>query len=103
MSRGSLSAKERVKRRPECSMKGEVFRGRSEDSQSWGRTSIRSMLLKGCQERYLESQRRVKSGQVRDEERDVVFIIYGLVDCSRILTILSEIWIIKGTLANKRA
>lgn len=47
-----------------------MFRGRSEDSQSWGRTSIRSMLLKDCQERYLESQRRVKSGQVQSEESE---------------------------------
>ena len=33
-----------------------------------------------------------------------MFIIYSLVDCSRILTIiLSEMGIIKGTLVNKRA
>ena len=37
-------------------------------------------------------------------KHDVMFIIYGLVDRSRILTIiLSEMGIIKGTLANKRA
>ena len=37
-------------------------------------------------------------------KHDVMFIIYGLVDRSRILTIiLSEMGIIKGTLANKMA
>ena len=51
---------------------GEVFRDMSEDIQSLGRASIRSMLamLKDCQERYLESQRRVKSGQVQSEESE---------------------------------
>lgn len=49
-----------------------MFRDMSEDIQSLGRASIRSMLamLKDCQERYLESQRRVKSGQVQSEESE---------------------------------